>query len=247
MGHIESCNPCVSMVNMSPRVCIASVLLLALLYYTYTAIIERCKDNSYDLKINQVVPSAPNQTLTEACMEQFRISETYKFTLGRSVWIDPAGVYILCSLLRPGMSVLEFGAGGSTTFFSQFVGSWASVEHDPAWADSVTEMLTKLPWGDRVKVHTVEPDMPYEGGFAEGTEEQFHSYINYPTTLKQQYDVIIDDGRARALASKESRLIIHDWERVYYKDMANKLGYVVDKEDVESKRHLVSLKPPQDY
>ena len=174
------------------------------------------------------------------------------------MWIDPAGVEILCSLLGPEVSVLEYGAGGSTTFFSQFVRSWDSVEHDPAWAENVTQLLSGLPWGERVRVHNVKPDTPYEGGWAEGTEEQFHSYINYPAKLQQRFDVILDDGRARLLVSKavlenklfkssHSKLVIHDWERAYYKDMVNKLGYTVHKQDINSKRHLASLHPPQNY
>ena len=165
---------------------------------------------------------------------------------------------ILCSLLGPTVSVLEYGAGGSTTFFSQFVKSWVSVEHDTAWAVNVSQMLSELPWGDRVTVHTVQPDTPYEGGFAEGTEEQFRSYISYPATLQQKFDVILDDGRARLVVSKavlenrlfrnsKSKLVIHDWERVYYKDMVKKLGYRVHKQDIKSKRHLASLYIPLNY
>ena len=35
----------------------------------------------------------------------------------RSVWIDEEGVRLICLLLRPNMTVLEYGAGGSTTMF----------------------------------------------------------------------------------------------------------------------------------
>ena len=60
-----------------------------------------------------------------------------KFERGRSVWIDPAGVRLLCSLLQPHMAVLEFGSGGSTSLFSQFVRRWHSVEHNKWWANKV--------------------------------------------------------------------------------------------------------------
>ena len=60
-----------------------------------------------------------------------------KFERGRSVWIDPAGVRLICSLLQPHMTVLEFGSGGSTALFSQFVRAWHSVEHNKWWANKV--------------------------------------------------------------------------------------------------------------
>ena len=35
------------------------------------------------------------------------------------------------------MAVLEFGSGGSTALFSQFVRRWTSVEHNKWWANKV--------------------------------------------------------------------------------------------------------------
>ena len=156
------------------------------------------------------------------------------------------------------MSVLEFGAGGSTTFFSQFVRTWVSIEHNPKWAKEVTKIMAQLPWGNKVTVHTILPDIPFKEGAGEGTEQQFQSYINYPSTLGNSYDLIIDDGRARVpvskavleahlLASNESRLVIHDWERHPYKAMVEQLGYRVERQDVKSRRHLASLLPPHNY
>ena len=35
----------------------------------------------------------------------------------RTVMLDPDNVKLVCSLLTPDMKVLEYGSGGSTTFF----------------------------------------------------------------------------------------------------------------------------------
>ena len=35
----------------------------------------------------------------------------------RTVMLDRGGVELMCSVLKPGMNVLEYGSGGSTTFF----------------------------------------------------------------------------------------------------------------------------------
>ena len=67
-----------------------------------------------------------------------------RFVQGKSVWIDSHGVDLLCSLLQPHMKVLEFGSGGSTSLFSQFVMHWDSVEHNKMWADKVSKETVKI-------------------------------------------------------------------------------------------------------
>ena len=47
-----------------------------------------------------------------------------------------------------------------------------------------------------VSVYTVPNDLPWKWG-QEGTEAQFKTYITFPATLDQKYDLILDDGRAR--------------------------------------------------
>lgn len=48
-------------------------------------------------------------------------------------WMTFRAIRWLKSYLRPGMSVFEYGAGGSTLFFAERVGSVVSVENDPRW------------------------------------------------------------------------------------------------------------------
>ena len=55
---------------------------------------------------------------------------------------------MICALLHPDMSVLEFGTGGSTSLFSQFVRSWDCVEHNQWWADKVSTVTANT--GDKV-------------------------------------------------------------------------------------------------
>ena len=45
--------------------------------------------------------------------------------------------------------------------------------------------------------YSVPNDLPYREGLEDGDEEQFKSYLNFPATLGQKYDLILDDGRAR--------------------------------------------------
>ena len=43
-----------------------------------------------------------------------------QFVPGQSVMMDPASALLLCTLLRPGVRVLEWGSGGSTLFFGKY-------------------------------------------------------------------------------------------------------------------------------
>ena len=144
------------------------------------------------------------------------------------------------------MTVLEYGAGGSTTLFSRFTKKWVSIDHDEWWGQKVNKILLERGLESKAKVYTVPTDLPYKNG--DGTEEQFQSYINFPKKFEEKYDLIIDDGRARVpvsiaalknnlFQSSSSLLIIHDWQRRKYKPIVNTVGYRVWKKDTVSKRH----------
>ena len=51
---------------------------------------------------------------------------------------------MICNLLHPSMKVLEYGSGGSTTLFSNFVSSWTSVEHDASWGEKMEAIFNDL-------------------------------------------------------------------------------------------------------
>jgi len=194
-----------------------------------------------------------------ACIAAYNKSLT---SSGRKVFIDRRGVEILCSLLKPSTRVLEYGSGASTAFFSEFVDEWVSVEHHKDWEERVRLMVGPLPWAKKVTLLLAEPDIPYcddcgtppfPGAPQEGTEEQFRSYIDAPKKLGKKFDIILDDGRARVgvakaafeLLAEDGRLVIHDWERPYYKEGAKSLGYILEKE-VKEERHLGVLVPPKE-
>lgn len=195
------------------------------------------------------------------CLESYNGSTTFERTMGRTVMMKFENIHLVCSLLSPDMHVLEYGSGGSSTFFSQFVSSWTSIEHDPVWADKVVAILPSLPWGDKIKIYTKEPAFPYRGGAnipPDGNRSQFNDYIEFAATLGKTFDLIIDDGRARAevsksaldnqlFTSKSSKLVVHDWEREFYKVIVTEQGYQVEKEDTIGQIHTASLLPPEEY
>ena len=81
----------------------------------------------------------------QTCMNNYReVNKDDKFVEGRSIWIDEDGVKMICNLLHPSMRVLEYGSGGSTTMFSNFVSKWTSVEHDKKWGEKMKTVLNEL-------------------------------------------------------------------------------------------------------
>ena len=111
---------------------------------------------------------------------------------------------------------------------------------------------------ENVEIWTVTTDEPYREGKGDGSEAQFSQYINFPASLAQKYDLILNDGRARLavgmsvlsnklLASNSSLLVVHDWERPAYKALVSRLGFRILRHDINSRRHTACLLPPRDY
>jgi len=57
-------------------------------------------------------------------------------------WLTPTANEMLETLLRPHDAGLEFGSGHSTLWFAKRIQSLTSVEHDRAWYDSVSRLLS---------------------------------------------------------------------------------------------------------
>ena len=123
---------------------------------------------------------------------------------------------ILCKLLTNSSLVLEYGSGASTIFFSQFVKEWWSIEHDKTWGELIRFEMDQVGHKDRIALEVVEPDSRYQrkigsnmkrtvnrngrfrlGKNNDGTSEEFRSYIDRPSAYMRQFDVIINDCRAR--------------------------------------------------
>ena len=119
--------------------------------------------------------------------------------------------------------MLEIGGGGSTVFFSKFVERLLTVEHNKEWASQLWDLLgEKRPnWS----LHVAEPNYPQQHPFQPAQRGQFDNYINFISNIKETFDVILVDGRARvrSVHSSLSKLktdgymIIHDfWDRPKY-------------------------------
>ena len=84
------------------------------------------------------------------------------------------------------MSLFEFGSGYSTLFYSKLVRTVISVEHDKVWFNL---MESKIP--DNVSLIYKEKDI--DG-----------NYCRSITEFKQEFDVVVVDGRDRVNCAKQA-------------------------------------------
>jgi hypothetical protein len=92
-------------------------------------------------------------------------------------WLTHAFSAFLTPRLRPGMKMLEFGAGHSTIFYSKILNSITSIESDPGWVDRVRQQVNS----ERVNLI-----------LRDGSE-----YWECLAELNECFDIIIVDGKYR--------------------------------------------------
>jgi len=172
--------------------------------------------------------------------------------------MDDANVKLVCDKFTPETSVLEWGCGGSTAFYSRYVKKWVCIEHQDGWGQIIYKLMKDAAYRDIVSVNVIPPNNPDFSNtwpdilYHDGDYEEFKDYVEFPASLNEKFDLIFDDGRARVpvaqsvirnnLLTENGVLIIHDWERSHYKVLIDK-DYTVVGEDTVSKRHLAVLKP----
>eukprot|EP00884_Botryococcus_braunii_P003682 jgi/Botrbrau1/13314/Bobra.0315s0012.1 len=137
------------------------------------------------------------------------------------VWMSVHEQMLIESYLDENNTMLEYGSGYSTLWFSQFVKYYYSIEHARDWFDIVKAEIRSLP-NVEYRLAAVDPGYRgWPGGFSEGNYEQFEEYIKaVDGFVVQKFDRVLIDGRARAFCAKyilkylheNSYIFIHDYE-----------------------------------
>jgi SAM-dependent methyltransferase len=106
-------------------------------------------------------------------------------------------VSFLETWLQEGDHVLEYGSGSSTPYFASLCERVVSVENDPEWFDRVGSRVSGR---DNVERHLFAgTPQPTETGGLVCAE-----YVDFARTLAaQSFDLILDDGWARAAVAIE--------------------------------------------
>eukprot|EP01024_Parvocaulis_polyphysoides_P040260 TRINITY_DN3658_c0_g1_i2.p2 TRINITY_DN3658_c0_g1~~TRINITY_DN3658_c0_g1_i2.p2 ORF type:complete len:169 (-),score=24.49 TRINITY_DN3658_c0_g1_i2:87-593(-) len=74
-------------------------------------------------------------------------------------------------------SMLEIGSGFSTMWYSQFVNSYVSIEHDKMWGAKVEKMIADTPGQRNISYH-VTPVEGWDFNLGDGNEQQFKPYLD---------------------------------------------------------------------
>lgn len=154
----------------------------------------------------------------------------------QSPWITYESRRKLERLLKPDFTIFEFGAGGSSVFFSKYVKKVTTVEHDEQWLKLVENKMASLKrtnWtGYFVPPEKIQPgpiDFSDPGLFLSAdTNYEGMSFEKYASAIDQypgeHFDLVMVDGRARPGCIKKALpkvkkggfLVIDNSERDYY-------------------------------
>jgi len=123
-------------------------------------------------------------------------------------WMNYSIISFLEERLKKNHSLFEFGSGYSTQFYSKYVKSVTSVEHEKEWFNLVSK---KLP--PNVKLIFTENDV--DGNYCQSISK-----------TNEKYDVIVVDGKDRVNCVKQSInslsdsgvLLLDDSNREEYKE-----------------------------
>jgi len=119
------------------------------------------------------------------------------------------------------VSVLEWGSGGSTVYFSKWLQEegidyeWVSLEYDSEWYEVVINNICD----ERTKVVLFEAN-----GNPKSRDVPMDDYVSYPKTLNKKFDLVFIDGRkrrrctleAKDLVKKDGIVLVHDAWRTRY-------------------------------
>jgi predicted O-methyltransferase YrrM len=116
------------------------------------------------------------------------------------------------------ISVLEWGAGGSTSYFTSFMRDnnisyqWISLEYNEEWYDRI------------VGLNIPNVELKLFGIKTMSGVRILPEYISYPLTLNKKFDFILVDGRSRRkclvnaskIINEDGVVLLHDADRTYY-------------------------------
>ena len=133
------------------------------------------------------------------------------------VWMHEHEQKLILDCLTEDTTMLEWGSGGSTLYFSSFVEKYYSIEHDKDWYEKVSEQIKEYPFNDIVYKY-IQPNKENPDG-RQSEYDMFKDYIDAVDNFNTKFDVVLIDGRARRLCAKkviphlkpDSVVFIHDY------------------------------------
>jgi len=121
------------------------------------------------------------------------------------------------------VDVLEWGSGGSTVYFTQFLRNkgvsytWTSIEYNKIWYERIKDLVRSDKNISLILVDVGNTELKQRS-------IPMNEYVAYPAVLGKKYDVILVDGRKRRrclveaskLLKPNGTVLLHDARRTYY-------------------------------
>lgn len=125
----------------------------------------------------------------------------------------------LLSHIDSNTDVLEWGSGESTIEIARRCKSIVSIEHDPAFAASMSRFISSRYSQLPIQYLLMKPNKQPDDPESDGTYQEFKDYILAPKSLNKEFDIIFIDGRARlecariaySLVKSNGFIFIHDF------------------------------------
>ena len=123
-------------------------------------------------------------------------------------WMSSTEIQTILKYLKSYYSMLEYGSGGSTLLFPNYVNEYYSLEHDEKWFNKV-----KNNCGQNVNITHVSRDYAtpdinrikattWQELDTSSRAKDFKTYIEYPQFFKTKFNAVLIDGRARPECAK---------------------------------------------
>jgi|694.fasta_scaffold02536_11 glycosyltransferase involved in cell wall biosynthesis len=162
-------------------------------------------------------------------------------------WMSDTEISTITKYLNKNDIMLEWGSGGSTNYFPQFVDRYYSIEHDKNWYNEIS---------GGVPTNVIFNLVQVDENLTDPTQKhQVKTYIDFVDTLGVlKFDKVLIDGRGRGWCAEkivpylheDSIVFIHDyWQRPQYHVVErwfDVIDYVKDGQSLvvlKMKKHLL--------
>ena len=140
-------------------------------------------------------------------------------------WMNDKDIQLIenevLSLNKQHLDILEWGSGGSTKYFSEFMSkhdisySWVSIEYNKKWFKKISEL--KIPSAEIFLFDVGNSNLKQRN-------TNMDRYVEFPSSLEKEFDLILVDGRKRrrclesaaTLVKPSGVVLLHDAQRKYY-------------------------------
>lgn len=230
----------------TPKLAISITVAFAVFYVVVYLSFHGGSTTAVDSK-GQEPKSVPEEKQPEETAE----SKFNRLWSSAGVMMSITEARTIVKYLKPEHVVFEWGSGYSTGFFSKFVRSWQSVEHDKNWFERVKAMTKHQ---SNVFLGFVAANDAKKLQERPSRSSTYSAYIQAIDSVQGPIDRVLVDGRARPqcalhalakLRGPNSLVFIHDWHeprRVYYRIVLDFFDVV---EAVEMGQGIVVLKPKE--